>query len=81
VGLSHLTGKGKQIIEAAINIGLRKCTLPHLLDANGSLVQHILVAHCTVAPKQNYSSLPSVQLIPSPYLSFYLFTAHNSELP
>lgn len=24
VGLSHLTGKGKQIIEAAINIGLRK---------------------------------------------------------
>lgn len=24
VGISHLTGKGKQIIEAAINIGLRK---------------------------------------------------------
>jgi hypothetical protein len=25
VGISHLTGKGKQIIEASINIGLRKC--------------------------------------------------------
>ena len=56
VGLSHLTGKGKQIIEAAINIGLRKYS---------TVSRYVLLYN----PFINHSYLPSLHLVSYPHCS------------
>lgn len=67
MGLSHLTGKGKAIIEAAINIGLRKSP-----SQFGSVTQNL---------RTNSAHTPSLLHISTANYPEYLGKCHMINVP